>query len=261
MSRGFKIGFFDSGVGGLNVLYEAFLCLPKNTSFVYYADHDNVPYGNKSSGEIKNLLFHALRFLKLEGCDAIVIACNTASSVANKEFRASFGVPIIAMEPAIKLAIVNYPESRILITATQATIIGEKLKNLLDNLNAKNCDLMALPRLVNYAQAGDFRSAGGYLSTIGLYKYDVVVLGCTHFNYFKKEMKLANLGLDFVDGNFGTIRHLAHTMDIDLGKNRPDIAELMKKTKFFISDLEITPSEILLFEKCLARVKMSRSIK
>ena len=87
------------------------------------------------------------------------------------------------------------------------------------------------------------------------------MLGCTHFNYFKKEMKLANLGLDFVDGNFGTIRHLAHTMDIDLGKNRPDIAELMKKTKFFISDLEITPSEILLFEKCLARVKMSRSIK
>ena len=164
MSKGFKIGFFDSGVGGLNVLYEAFLHLPKNTSFVYYADHDNVPYGNKSSGEIKNLLFHALRFLKLEGCDAIVIACNTASSVANKEFRASFGVPIIAMEPAIKPAIVNYPESRILITATQATIIGEKLKNLLDSLNAKNCDLMALPRLVSYAQAGDFRSAGGYLS-------------------------------------------------------------------------------------------------
>ena len=136
MNKGFKIGFFDSGVGGLNVLYEAFLCLPKNTSFVYYADHDNVPYGNKSSGEIKNLLFHALRFLKLEGCDAIVIACNTASSVANKEFRASFGVPIIAMEPAIKPAIANYPECRILITATQATIIGEKLKNLLDNLNA-----------------------------------------------------------------------------------------------------------------------------
>lgn len=120
---------------------------------------------------------------------------------------------------------------------------------------------MALPRLVSYAQAGDFRSAGGYLSTIGLYKYDVVVLGCTHFNYFKKEMKLANLGLDFVDGNFGTIRHLAHTIGVDLGKNKADIAELMKKTKFFISNLEITPSEIPLFEKCLARAKMSRSIK
>ena len=88
-----------------------------------------------------------------------------------------------------------------------------------------------------------------------------MVLGCTHFNYFKKEMKLANLGLDFVDGNFGTIRHLARTMDIDLGKNKADIAELMKKTKFFISNLEITPSEIPLFEKCLARAKMSRSIK
>lgn len=256
-----KIGIFDSGVGGLNVLYEAYLRLGRQCEFVYFADHENVPYGQKSSNEIKSLLYQALRFLKLQGCDALVIACNTASSVADAAFRASFGVPIVAMEPAIKPAIARYEGAKILIAATQATIMGDKLAALLASLGASNCDLMALPRLVSIAQSGDFRSAQGYLQSIGLFKYDVVVLGCTHFNYFKKEMKLANNTLSFVDGNFGTVKHLASKLGLELGKNEANLAELMRKTEFFISTLPAGFEDIELIQKCLARAKMCRAIR
>lgn len=257
-----KIGIFDSGVGGLNVLYEAFLRLGEQCEFAYFADHENVPYGQKSSGEIKSLLYQALRFLKLQGCDALVIACNTASSVADREFRAGFGVPIIAMEPAIKPAITHFgEEAKILIAATQATIMGDKLAALLASLGARNCDLMALPRLVNIAQSGDFRAAQGYLQSIGLFKYDAIVLGCTHFNYFKKEMKIANAALSFVDGNFGTIKHLASRLGLELGKNEANLARLVQNTEFFISNLPADSSDMELIKKCLARAKMCRAIR
>lgn len=255
-----KIGFFDSGVGGLNVLYEGFLRLPQDTKFAYFADHDNVPYGTKTTTQIKELLANALEFLKNQNCDAIVIACNTASSVADMDFRHSFSLPIVAMEPAIKPALEQFSGANILITATNATIKGEKLSNLLKSLNATNCDLLALPRFVEIAQSGDYSLAQDYVNTLGLEKYDIIVLGCTHFNYFKHEMKIANKTLNFIDGDFGTIRHLANKLNLSLEKGNSSLVKLVENTDFFISSRSPNIKEMELIKLSLARAKMCHAI-
>lgn len=255
-----KIGFFDSGTGGLNVLYEAFLNLPQSTQFVYFADHDNVPYGNKSKDEIRTLLKNALNFLKAQNCDAIVIACNTASSVADMDFRYSFGLPIVAMEPAIKLAFDLHKNKRILLCATNATIKGEKLANLIKRLGA-NCDLIALPELVEFAQNAEFSKACNLLGSLGLEKYDIIVLGCTHFNYFKQEMKKANPALSFIDGDFGTIKHLANKLGLSLKESQASIEKLLEKTEFFISSRVPNDDEMEFLKLSLKRAKESREIK
>jgi glutamate racemase len=72
-----KIGILDSGIGGLTVLHQAMLTLPKE-DFIYYADTDNVPYGTKSRDEIIGYVDQAVDFLVRQEVKAIVIACNTA---------------------------------------------------------------------------------------------------------------------------------------------------------------------------------------
>ena len=96
-----KIGIFDSGIGGLSVLHHAMKQMP-DAEFIYYADEEHVPYGEKTVEQIKGYIEEILDFLIGKGVDAIVIACNTATSVATKEFRAGYPVPIVGMEPAVK---------------------------------------------------------------------------------------------------------------------------------------------------------------
>lgn len=253
-----KIGFFDSGLGGLSVLYEGFLWL-KNVEFIYYADRDNVPYGVRTDDEIRVLLSNALKFLIEQGCKAIIIACNTASSVANSDFRAGFNAIIIAMEPAIKLALDTSKNAHIIIAATPLTIKGQKLKTLLDSLDSKGVDLLALPKLVEFAERGEF--APDYIKSLELSKYDILVLGCTHFNYFKSEIKRLNPNLSFIDGNFGTIKNLAKTLGLALEKRENcDISEILERTEFFISKRKANESEMALIKKCLNWLKTAHEI-
>ena len=81
-----KVGILDSGIGGLTVLSLAASRM-KNTEFIYYADLDNVPYGEKRIDEIKLYTENALRFLIEKGAKAVVFACNTALA-SSRTFRA-----------------------------------------------------------------------------------------------------------------------------------------------------------------------------
>ena len=81
-----KIGIYDSGIGGLSVLHRALKKMPE-AEFIYYADTKHVPYGEKTREQIKGYVEEVLNFLIAKEVDAIVIACNTATSVATKEFR------------------------------------------------------------------------------------------------------------------------------------------------------------------------------
>ena len=190
---GMKIGIFDSGLGGLSVLNEALSKLSEH-EFLYYADVKNVPYGQKSRDEILKFSFDAVKFLIENGAEAVVVACNTATSVAIKELRGNLSVPIIGMEPAVKKAhdLSHDDALKTLVIATPVTVNGAKLKELITNLNAKDkTELLALPRLVNFAEKAEFESENvkSYLkeelAKFDLSKFDFLVLGCTHFNYFK----------------------------------------------------------------------------
>lgn len=213
-----KIGLFDSGIGGLTVLHRARkeLC----GEFIYYADTDNVPYGEKTKDEIRTLSDRAVDFLVRRGAEVIVIACNTATSAAADFLREKYSVPIIGMEPAVKPAIAHSQGKRVLVTATPLTIKEDKLKRLIKSQNAQGqVDLLPLPQLVNFAENLEFSSpqAADYLKTklssLDLTRYSNVVLGCTHFNYFKDLFKaILPKDAQLIDGVEGTVRRLASVL-------------------------------------------------
>ena len=99
-----KIGIFDSGIGGLSVLYELAARLP-DAEFIYFADSKNAPYGEKTAAEVTVVAENVVRELLHYGAKAIVIACNTATSAAAAYLREKYAsLPIIGMEPAVKPA-------------------------------------------------------------------------------------------------------------------------------------------------------------
>ena len=128
------VAVFDSGFGGLSLLYEAMKKLD-GCDFIYFADNENAPYGTKSIDEIKALSIDAVDFLASKA-DIIVIACNTATSAAVSDLREKFNIPIIGMEPAVNLG--KDADGDILVIATPATIKGAKLNELLKKSNLNN---------------------------------------------------------------------------------------------------------------------------
>lgn len=210
-----KIGVFDSGVGGLTVLNLAIKIIP-DAEYIYYADLDNVPYGNKTREEVKRLSFKAIKFLYEMGADAVIIACNTATSTAVNYLRENFDIPIIGMEPALKPAIENSTTGRVIVMATELTLKEEKFRNLVGKLEGENLvDSLPMSELVSMAENYDFSSGCAEdlfrmkLSEFNLEKYSSIVLGCTHFIYFRNILeKIIPINISIIDGNKGTVKHL-----------------------------------------------------
>lgn len=217
-----RIGFFDSGIGGLSVLYEALKILP-HEAFIYYADTINAPYGTKPKKLVNDYIFRAVDFLIQQEIDAIVVACNTATSVAIDQLRHVYSIPIIGMEPAVKPAVERSIDKnkRVLVTATPLTLKEEKLKNLIARLdNNGKVDLLPLPMLVEFAEGGEFGDKvvlpylQQQLSHYQLDNYSTVVLGCTHFPFFKDYFRLLlPEHIDIIDGSNGTVNHLKRLLN------------------------------------------------
>ncbi len=210
-----KIAVFDSGIGGLSVLYEAQRALPQE-QFIFFADEDNVPYGTQTPAAVQQHVAAAFDFLVAQQVKAIVVACNTATSVAAPAMRARYDLPIIGMEPAAKLALDEDGTRRVLVIATPITVKGQKMQLLIDRFDKDHLvDRLALPELVTFAERQEFDSPAvrAYLqqalAPFDLTQYSALVLGCTHFNYFKPALRtLLPANMRFVDGNAGTVREL-----------------------------------------------------
>ena len=118
------IGLFDSGIGGTSI-WSAIHDLMPNEDTIYLADSKNAPYGKKSKEEIIALSIKNTEFLLEMNAKIIVVACNTATTNAIKELRASYKVPFIGIEPAIKPAALNSKTQTIGILATKGTLSSE----------------------------------------------------------------------------------------------------------------------------------------
>lgn len=211
-----KIGVFDSGIGGLSVLHEARKVLP-NEHYLYYADTSHVPYGTKPKDEIRGYIFAAISFLRDQGCEAIVVACNTATSVAIDDLRRTFTtLPIIGMEPAVKPAVQANHHQRVLVLATEMTLKEPKFHNLVSKVDNEGIvDYLSLQELVLFSERFDFAEATvipylrARLAQVNLACYGHVVLGCTHFIYFRPHIQqVFPAGTVILDGNAGTVQHL-----------------------------------------------------
>lgn len=209
------IAFFDSGVGGLTVLHQAMSLLP-HEHFLYYADSANTPYGLRPSDEIDVLVHKAMADITKRPVKAIVLACNTATSVSVDSLRGKYDIPIIGMEPAVKIAADSGSTGRIVVLATDATLRERKYQDLISDLQIKDrVDDIRLPDLINMAEEfileGDRVEAylAERLAQVDWLEVQSVVLGCTHFIYYRKTLeKIVPDQVNILDGNKGTVRRL-----------------------------------------------------
>lgn len=216
-----KIGFFDSGIGGLTVLYEALKVLPQE-DYLYYADTAHVPYGNKPKEIVRNYVLEAVDFMVGKGIQVLVVSCNAATSVAIDALRAKYSFPIIGMEPAIKPAVSDSAGKRVLVFATEMTLREEKFQRLVANVdNSGIVDYVPLQELVMFAERFEFDSEviipylTKKLAPFDLCQYGTIVLGCTHFPYFKNLIrKVVPPAISIIDGNKGTVQNLKRKLEV-----------------------------------------------
>ena len=253
------IGFFDSGIGGLSVLHHALKILPRE-NFIFYADEDNVPYGTKSREQVLNLVDSAFKFLTAQNVDAIVVACNTATSVAVRAMREKYSLPIVGMEPAIKKALDLFPNKKILVAGTEITISGEKIYKLIETLNAeKFSELKALPKLVEFAERQEFNSSQvenylrGEFEPYDFKNFSSIVLGCTHFNYFKDTIKkILPEHMKIIDGNEGTLKQLIRLLNLKV--ESPQKNKIPRVEYFYSCRKVSSPEELERIENFLKRL-------
>ncbi len=240
-----NIGIFDSGIGGITLLHQALRTLPKE-NYIFYADVDHVPYGTKTKEQVIEYVDEIIGFMVEHDCKAVVIACNTATSVAAALMREKYRIPIIGIEPAVKPAVEQHSGKRVMVIATPLAVREEKLKNLVARVDSEHMvDLLALPRLVNFAEAGEFGTAAveNYLreelAPYDLTNYSELVLGCTHFNYFKDSYaKIFGNQIHMIDGSEGTVNQLKRVL-----KKENKLEENEGRVRYFESGREIVSTE------------------
>ena len=209
-----QIAVFDSGIGGLSVLHEIIKQLP-DEHYIYYADTDHLPYGTKSKSEILDCVNRSVRSLAKHNLKALVLACNTATSVAVKQLRTQYDFPIIGMEPAVKPAIES-SQKQVMVCATDRTIQEPKLHNLIANLDGDaKVELRSLQPLVLLAEDFVFDYDRVYpilertFRGVDWNNFDYLVLGCTHFIYYMESISYyLPPSVKIIDGNLGTANRL-----------------------------------------------------
>ena len=217
MTRHAPILFFDSGVGGLSVLAPTRALLP-NAPIVYAADSAWFPYGTRSEAEIAERVPELLgRLVGRFHPRLVVVACNTASTIALDHARAALDIPVVGTVPAIKPA-AEISRTRVIgVLGTDATVRQPYVDNLAREF-AADCTLIrhGSADLVALAEA---KLAGGKVSPEAIAAavqplreasdLDTVVLACTHFPLLAEELAHALPGVQFVDGGPGIARRIA----------------------------------------------------
>ena len=213
---------FDSGIGGLSVLGAIRAELPR-APIVYAADSAGYPYGTKSEREIAARVPALLgRLAERYDPELIVIACNTASSIALDAVRSALDLPIVGTVPAIKPAAALSKSRVIGVLGTEATVRQPYVDRLaaefaadctvLRHGSAELVDLAEAKLRGEPAPAGAYaRILGGLLGQPGGEDMDTVVLACTHFPLVESELAAgAPRPLAFVDGKEGIARRTAY---------------------------------------------------
>jgi glutamate racemase len=221
MDAGAPLLFFDSGIGGLSVLEPVRKLLP-SAPIVYAADSAGYPYGTKSEDEIASRVPALLgRLAERFSPRLIVIACNTACTIALDQVRAALDIPVVGTVPAIKPAAEITRTGVIGVLGTKATIRQPYVDELAKRF-ASHCTLVRYgsAELVEIAEAKlagqDIpveqvrRAVAPLFDRPGAQGLDTMVLACTHFPLLAEELDAAFPGLRWVDGGEGIARRVQH---------------------------------------------------
>lgn len=216
------IGIMDSGLGGISVLKEIRKLLPQEKC-IFYGDSANAPYGDKTLEEIRLLTSNVVKKLLEQKVKAVVIACNTASSAAGAILRKKYPwLPIIAIEPALKPAVLHKKGSRVLVLATSTTLREQKFKRLMHSYEEQaEIISMPLPGLPEFVERGELDSPRlrtfleEHFAALGDKRVDSAVLGCTHYPFVRPVIQeLLGEQVAIFDGAEGTARQLKRQLDM-----------------------------------------------
>jgi glutamate racemase len=243
------IGVFDSGIGGLTVVKRFFSTLP-NEKIIYFGDTARVPYGSKSNATVIEYSLQDARFLINKNVKAIVVACNTASSVAIEEIRKNFDVPVIGMiGPGSKSAVLHTKNKRIGVIGTRATInnsaYAKRLKLLDPSIEVFE---KACPLFVPLAEEGwtkheaTYKIAEEYLTELKEKNIDTLVLGCTHYPILSEVIQeLIGSNVKLIDSGIASAEIVKDEL---AGKNLLSENNLKGESEFYVSDIPTKFKEI-----------------
>lgn len=251
------IGVFDSGLGGISVLKELRRWMPKER-YLYFGDSAFAPYGEKERDIITQRCLHICDKLVHIGVKAIVIACNTATSACVEELRKRYPqLPIVGMEPALKPAVEGKEHQQVIVMATHFTLKEKKFEHLMSRYRKQHCIYkLPTPKLVEIVEHDQLenttlveKTLQDYLAPYDLSHIDGIVLGCTHFVFFKEQIRhIVKDKVTLVDGNAGTSRHVK-----ELLSEKNTLQKESGHAKVTILNSSDDPAYITLSEKLLYR--------
>lgn len=221
------IAVFDSGVGGLSILQALRQRLP-HENFLYFADTQHAPYGEKEETWIHDRTVTVAEDLLTQGAKAVVVACNTATAAAIATLRRRYPLlPLIGIEPAIKPAALHTSTGHVGVLATQRTLASRKFQTAAQEIKpGVQLRLRAATGLAWAIEKGDVSEIESLLDTHlatlepfgkGKGQVDTMVLGCTHYPFVRAAIqRRVGQQVLIVDNGDAVARH-THTVLTDLG--------------------------------------------
>ena len=198
-----RVGLFDSGIGGVNVLSELIKKYPHN-HYIYFGDTKNLPYGNKSKDELINLSSKIIDFLVSKKVDIIIIACGTVSSNCYYELKQKYNIPIYDIITPTLNFLKKSHYNKIGVIATTRTI-----ESKIFNIEKKDIIMKDTPTFVPIIENNLIKEKKdeiiNELNYFKKEKIEALVLGCTHYpllsDVIKKNMDipLINMGTCLLD--------------------------------------------------------------
>lgn len=241
------VGIFDSGIGGLTVADAIHRLLP-NETLIYFGDTAHLPYGDKAPESIRNYSVKIADFLLSQGCKMIVIACNTASSIAYETVKKHVGNKALVVDvinPVVEEVSGMKKIRHVGVIGTRATIKSDAYASRISAANpSMKVSSLATPLLAPMIEEGFFNNKisrtiiNSYLSRPKIKKVDALILACTHYplikpeinEYYKKEITIVDSAVIVA---LYVKKLLEESKLANTGKNN-------KRHHFYISDFTVS---------------------
>lgn len=220
LKENMPIGIFDSGVGGVSVLRELVRLMP-DENYIYLGDSKNAPYGTKSHEEIFHHAQSCARYLADKPVKALVVACNTATSVCIEALREEYPhMNVVGIEPALKPAMEENDRPVTAVMATPLTLKEDKFRRLFKEYESKGTVIpLPCPGLMELVEKGlgDSRECYDYLKRLfeNIEPPDAIVLGCTHYPFVKENLRRLLPDVKIYDGGEGTAKQVKRLLLLD----------------------------------------------
>ncbi len=243
------IGIFDSGIGGLTITKEILWALP-NYQLMYLGDTARTPYGNRSQEKIYEFTIQAVDYLFQQGCQLVIVACNTASAEALRKLQQDW-LPnhypdrrvLGVIRPVAEAAAGLSRYGRIGVIGTRATVnSGAYIRELQALKPEIKVFCQSAPLLVPLVEAGwlkrpeTFKIMRHYLRTLKNQKIDTLILGCTHYPLLYEKFKtIGGKNIKVLD-----VGAIVSEKLVDYLKRHPEIENKLVKGnnhRFLVTDL------------------------